>query len=100
MRTNSHRTPSYRLHKPTGQAVVTLEGRDCYLCRHGTPESRAEYDRLLAEWLVSGRLVPKSASGSDLTVNELFVAYHEHAGRYYLKDGKLTSEVRNIGLAL
>jgi integrase len=27
----SVRTPSYRLHKPTGQAVVTLNGRDIYL---------------------------------------------------------------------
>ena len=25
------RTPSYRLHKPSGQAVVTLDGRDHYL---------------------------------------------------------------------
>src|SRR5262249_42641764 len=25
-----HRTPSYRLHKPSGQAVVTLDGRDIY----------------------------------------------------------------------
>ena len=44
------RTPSYRLHKPTGQAVVTLDGRDLYLGRHGSPESRTEYDRLVTEW--------------------------------------------------
>jgi hypothetical protein len=43
----SLRTPSYRLHKPTGQAVVTLNCQDRYLGRYGTPESRAEYDRLL-----------------------------------------------------
>jgi hypothetical protein len=29
------RTPSYRHHKPSGQAVVTLEGRDIYLGRYG-----------------------------------------------------------------
>ena len=35
----SHRTPSYRLHRPTGRAVVTLNGRDLYLGRHGTTGS-------------------------------------------------------------
>jgi hypothetical protein len=66
------RTPSYRLHKPTGQAVVTLNGRDHYLGRYGTAASRAEYDRLLAEWLEAGRSIipPASPVGSDLTVNE------------------------------
>ncbi len=52
------RTPSYRLHKPTGSAVVTLDGRDVYLGKYGTPVSRAEYDRILAEWLVNGRRLP------------------------------------------
>jgi len=28
---SSHRVPSYRLHKPSGQAVVTLDSRDHYL---------------------------------------------------------------------
>ena len=35
------RTLSYRLHKPTGQAVVTLEGRDFYLGRHTSPSQAA-----------------------------------------------------------
>jgi integrase len=96
----SFRTPSYRLHKPTGQAVVTLAGRDIYLGRHRSVESLAEYDRLLAEWLASGRRLPVSVGGSDGTVNELMLAYIRHAEGYYRKDGKPTSEVRNIGLAI
>ena len=59
MPARSLRTPSYRLHKPTGQAVVTLDGRDFYLGKHGTPASRAEYDRLIAEWLANGRAAPR-----------------------------------------
>ena len=39
--------PKYRLHKASGQAVVTLRGKDYYLGPHGSPESRAEYDRLI-----------------------------------------------------
>src|SRR5271166_6097771 len=76
------RTPSYRHHKPSGQAVVTLDGRDIYLGRYGSPESRAEFDRLLAEWLSNGRRLPAPASGSDLTVNELASAYLDHADSY------------------
>jgi hypothetical protein len=47
---------AYRLHRSTGQAVVTLGGKDFYLGRHGTTESRREYDRLTAEWLANGRM--------------------------------------------
>ena len=52
MPASPRKIPAYRLHKPTGQAVVTLNGRDFYLGRHGSPASRDEYDRLIAEWLV------------------------------------------------
>src|SRR4051812_47820333 len=37
--------PSYRLHRPSGQAVVTIDGKDQYLGKHDSPESHAEYDR-------------------------------------------------------
>jgi integrase len=74
------RTPSYRRHA-TGQAVVTLNGRDFYLGLHGTEASRSAYDRLIAEWLANGRRPP--APASDLTVAELVVRYLERVdGRY------------------
>ena len=34
------RTPSYRRHKPSGQAVVTLNGKDYYLGKNGAKASR------------------------------------------------------------
>jgi len=72
------------------------------LGRYGTPESRAEYDRLIAEWLSHGRRLPGPASGSgtDLTVNEILLAYLRHADSYYTKGGRPTSEPKNIRLAL
>jgi integrase len=79
---------------------VTLNGRDIYLGRYGSPESRAEFDRLLAEWLSNGRRLPAPAAGSDLTVNELILAYLDHADSYYLKNGKPTVEPGNIRLAI
>src|SRR5271157_2466481 len=96
------RLPSYRLHKPSGLAVVSIGGRDVYLGKFNTPESRAEYDRLMAEWLATGRrpIVAESASGADLTVNEMLLAYLDHADGYYVKNGKPTTEPVNIRLAL
>ena len=44
MSARSQQVPSYRLHKASGQAVVTLCGRDLYLGPHGSPESRSKYD--------------------------------------------------------
>lgn len=51
----SVRIPKYRLHKPSGRAVVTLNGRDIYLGAHGSAESKAAYNRLVAEWQLAGR---------------------------------------------
>ena len=95
------RTPKYRLHKPSGQGVVTLNGRDHYLGPFGSPESQAEYDRLVGEWLASGRELASSRPGrNDLTVNELILAYLRHADTYYIKNGKKTRETVNIRLAI
>lgn len=76
-RSKSH-VPTYRLHKPTGKAVVTIAGRDHYLGAHGSPASHAEYDRLIAEWMAAGRgAVVERAP--DLTVSEVLDAYWQHA---------------------
>ena len=45
--------PKYRKHKATGQAIVTIQGRDFYLGPHGTKASKLEYDRLIGEWLAA-----------------------------------------------
>ena len=43
------RNPSYRLHKASSQAIVTLNGEDVYLGPYGSKESRQKYDRAVAE---------------------------------------------------
>ena len=45
------RIPKYRKHKPSKLAVVSLGGRDIYLGKYGTKESREEYARLVSEYL-------------------------------------------------
>lgn len=89
------RIPSYRLHRPSGRAVVTLNGRDHYLGPHGTPESRQAYDRLIAQWLsVHGSDVDPSP---DLSIDELLLAYLRFAENYYRDaDGNVTLEVQRL----
>jgi integrase len=92
-------TPSYREHRPSGQAVVTLDGRDHYCGPHGTRPSRAEYDRLIGEWLANGRR-PLTTAG-DLTVAELVAQFWDHAKAYYRHpDGTATSEQSAYKLAV
>jgi hypothetical protein len=53
------RIPKLRKHKPSKQAVVTLNGRDIYLGKYGTHDSRELYRKLIAEYLASnGQEVP------------------------------------------
>jgi integrase len=98
--------PSYRLHKQSGQAVVTLPDRlgnrrDVLLGKYGTVQSRAEYVRVIAEWEAGGRARPPAAAVADLTINELILAYYTHCEEYYRSpDGEPTSEVGNVRRAL
>lgn len=89
------RTPKYRLHRPSGQAVVTLDGRDFYLGPHGSDTSRAEFDRLVGEWLANHRRLP-SAQAADLSIHELLVAYLRWADGYYRE----SAEPQNIRYAI
>jgi integrase len=96
--------PAYRLHKATGQAVVVLRGRSYYLGKFGTPQSRAEYNRLIAEYLTAGNTPPPKRDGApatpDLTVVELIQRYWEFAERHYVRDGNPARELDNIKDAL
>ena len=72
--------PTYRKHRASGQAVVTLNGVDHYLGRFGTPQSKAEYDRIVNEWLALGRRLPArvSAGSVDWLVKDLVLGFYGH----------------------
>lgn len=92
--------PRYRLHRPSNQAVVTINGRDFYLGKWNTAASRQAYDRVVAEWLAGGRRLPAHDS-EPLTVEELVAAFWQHAERHYRHaDGTPTSEIHNLRQAL
>ncbi len=95
----SNSLPKYCKHRASGQAVVTLNGRDFYLGPHNTKASKIEYDRLIGEWLANGRNL-HCGEASDLTVAELLLQYWKFAKGYYRKNGEQTSEVAAIKSAL
>ena len=99
MRGPSKTPPKYRKHKRSGQAIVTLDGKDFYLGPHGTKASEAEYDRLIGEWLTNGRRLPTEGP-TVLSVSELIVAYWSFSKSYYVKNGKPTDELASIKIAL
>lgn len=82
------RIPKYRRHKPTGLGVVTIAGRDVYLGKFGTKDSRAAYQRAIAEWLASGEVQARkrTSGGPELTVDALIARYWEHLERKHGAD--------------
>jgi len=98
------RIPKYRHYKPKDLAVVRIDGRDHYLGKYNSPESREKYHRLIAEWLGRSPALP---SGFDpdgsvvrLTINEMILAYWRFAKTYYVKDGQPTKELACMREAL
>lgn len=74
--------PAYSHHKPTDQAYVRLPDgnggrRAVYLGKYNSAESRAEYARLVTALATprAGPTPPPLRGRSDLTVNELLLAY-------------------------
>jgi integrase len=98
-RRSSSFVPKYRKHRASGQAVVTISGRDHYLGPHGSKASRLEYDRLIGEWLTAGRFASVEPQTS-LTIIELLARYWAFAKDYYVKDGQSTGTTEAIRAAV
>ncbi|MFO0857078.1 MAG: site-specific integrase [Phycisphaerales bacterium] len=93
--------PTYRLHRGSGNAIVTLRGRDVYLGPFGSPESKAEYRRLIAEYFAAGCEDPQPSPDADLTWCELAARYLRYAEDYYrTPDGSTSTSVMTIKCAL
>jgi hypothetical protein len=99
-----HRVPAYRLHKPSGHAIFSLNGTIHYLGAYGSPESEKEYDRLVAEWLARGRSQPAASAEPgkpETTLAELIGTFWRHAKMHYRgTDGKPTQVLENVREAL
>ena len=89
--------PSYRLHKPSGQARTIVRGKHIYLGKYNSPESQRKYARLLAE---TSQPTPQDKAAADpdsrslLLVSKILVKYLDFAAVYYADDGKPGKEFR------
>jgi integrase len=89
--------PTYRLHKPSNTARCWLNGGWVTLGKYNSPESRAEYARILAELAVAplpSAVGPAWVRAKDITVNELLLGFWRYAETHYRRaDGTPTNEL-------
>jgi integrase len=102
MSDHAPRTPKYRHYKPKNLAVVRIDGRDIYLGRYDSKESKEKYWRIIAEWNLTGTVSAPQATKApepaevQLTVGELILAFWRHAEVYYRRaDGTPTGDLEN-----
>ena len=100
----SGHVPSYRLHKPSGQARVIVNGQHIYLGRYGSSESREKYARIIAESTVAQENGIDATRPQDalhqFSVEELILSYWHFAEGYYCRNGQPTQELGAIRDAL
>jgi integrase len=107
-RTKRGTPPSYRRHS-SGQACVTVRDpdgrrREILLGPWESPESKAEYARILAELAANRERLPtkgRETTPAETTVNEVALAFWRHAEQHYRRpDGTPTGELDNLRDAL
>lgn len=110
--------PSMRYHL-SGQAVVSIAGRDFYLGKHNSPEALARYAVLIADYqrgefslpagysiadvdakagaLVSPVVLPAVKQADEpLTVRHIMQAYSDHAEEYYHDDPCMRGKIKKL----
>jgi integrase len=91
------RKPLYGCNK--GLARTTVHGKRIYLGEYNSPESKAAFEKIIADWEAAHAERSKSAPVA-LTVNRLAVLFLKHAEKEYVRDGKPTGEAKNFRYAL
>ena len=88
--------PSLRRHKASNRAYVVLSGKPICLGKWNSQESKAKYDKVIGEWLASGRNLPAPSDGYDLTVVELIARFSDYSKIHYRRNGKATKTVERF----
>lgn len=80
----------------SGQARLKIGGRHRYLGVHGSKESWAEYERLLARWRAGLSLDDRTpAASATLTVSEVLARWEAHALETYSATGREYQQFRH-----
>jgi len=96
---SANHIPKYSRHKGSGQAVVTIRGKDHYLGPYGTKASHLDYDRLILEWLAAGR-PSEDPELQALKIKDIVLRFWKFAKVHYRKDGEPTGTAENYKPAL
>src|SRR5689334_12587959 len=78
--------PGYCRDKTTNRAYVTFDGHRKYLGAYGSQASRDKYDRLIGEWIASGRVSAPTRptdAAAGITVSQVIAAFWRYAAGYY-----------------
>ncbi|MEO1498796.1 MAG: site-specific integrase [Planctomycetota bacterium] len=110
------RPPKYRLHKSTGQAVVSVHGKVIQLGPFGSPRSHERYQQEVERWRAGlfqqhperaaaepepieisiQELQARRRRGQPVTINEIALLYEDYAHGYYVKNGVVTREGEQV----
>ena len=96
-----NQTPTYKLHSSTGLARCWVAGKWVTLGKFGSPESRTEFARVIAELasapVLAGTPNNPSSPHNRPTIDQVLLAFLAHAETHYRgPDGEPTDEVREI----
>jgi integrase len=90
--------PKYRLHKATGQAVVTINNQDFYLGKHDSEASKRKYQQFIADkWNPPGTPLKPVVNENETTVARLAIEYAKSVKR---KHGDNSNEWKQVRLVL
>jgi integrase len=93
------RKPVYGLHSASGKARTTVNGKRVYLGEYNSPESKAAFEKIIADW-EAAHAERKPTVNVELTVTRLAVLFLQHAEVEYRREGKPTGETANFRHAL
>jgi len=93
------RQPVYGFHSTSGNARTTVNGKRVYLGTYNSPESKAAFEKIMAEW-EAAHAERAPTVNVELTVSRLAFLFLQHADKEYRRDGIPTGETANFRHAL
>ena len=98
-RGRSKSAPKYRLHKRSGQVVVSINGKDIYLGKHSTEESQQRYRAAIADHWASPTEAPKVSiqkPNGATTITQLAVEFAKYTKRKHGENGSEWYQIRLV----
>jgi integrase len=101
----SRALPRYTLHRQSGQARVSIGGKQVLLGKFNSPESRQKYDLVVGQWIAAGRPRARALALElhAVRVSDLITSYFEFVKKIFRdrkSNGDLAGTARNYKMLL